>query len=364
MKNKTTILLLFLALLINSRMFAQDKTGYIITNQSDTIHGTIINETYHINAFECNFSPLDTLSYKKYYPKDIAGYRFDSGKYYVSMSFKLDNIDTTLFLEYLIDGKLDIYFFQDNATNNRYFATRDGKRLSELLYSKDYVVVDGENYEKETNKSAGILYALTSDKPDFQSDITKIKEPTHTKLIKFGEEYHNAICPDTSCLIYYKKMKYKVNIELLAGVNLLNYYHQDYSKNVLPTIGVKVSINNPNFSENSFFSVGYIQDGINTVDSTGSSFYNFCIPFSYGYYPMKKRITFGFSAGVNIRSHSKKLKGSLSFIPSLNYNSKKINVRFYTNIEFMSKFLIPFSYYSTNIGMSVIFKLNYEDLRR
>lgn len=364
MKQKTAFLLLILTFSISSSLISQEKTGYIITNQNDTIRGTITNETYHTNAFECNFSPLDTLNYTKYYPSDIAGYRFDSGKYYVSKSFKLDNIDTTLFLEYLIDGKLDIYFFQDNAINNRYFVTRDGMRLSELKYSKSYVVIDGENYEKETNKSAGILYALTSDKPEFQSNIDKIKEPSHNKLIKFGEEYHNAICPDTSCLIYHKKMKYKVNLELLGGINLLSYNHQDFSKDVLPTVGLMISINNPNFSENSFFSVGYMQDGKNTEDSTGSSFYNFCIPFTYGYYPTKKTITFGFSAGLNIRSHSKKIYGSLSVVPSLNYNGKKINIRLYTNAEFMSKFIIPYAYYSTNIGMSVIYKLNYEDLRR
>jgi hypothetical protein len=89
------------------------QQGYIITLQDDTIYGYIQNNGYIRNSKMCVFSRnIDSIG-KEFMPGDIHSYKFTEGKYYFSKTVDIDSISSKVFLEYLIDGKVDIYYLME-----------------------------------------------------------------------------------------------------------------------------------------------------------------------------------------------------------------------------------------------------------
>ena len=77
--------------------------GYIITNENDTIHGTVDFLTGEENAKACHFRREGETEFRTYGPDDILGYRFlNDSIYYVSRTFPVDGRDTRIFAEYLV----------------------------------------------------------------------------------------------------------------------------------------------------------------------------------------------------------------------------------------------------------------------
>lgn len=127
--------------------------GYIIKNNNDTVYGLIKLGGFVQNAKECVFKKDPYSKTTKYFPSDLLGYKFIKGKYFVSEmisyqlnsesikkikhvdfdrnkgTFYLDNetinelksdstigvqnelINKNVFLEYLINGNIDIYAY-------------------------------------------------------------------------------------------------------------------------------------------------------------------------------------------------------------------------------------------------------------
>ena len=73
------IIFLLINTLISVKLYAQinPKQGYVITNEGDTIHGTIDYRSDVRNARECRFAAEGEKEYKTLVPADIKGYRFE-----------------------------------------------------------------------------------------------------------------------------------------------------------------------------------------------------------------------------------------------------------------------------------------------
>ncbi|MDP2724619.1 MAG: hypothetical protein Q8O72_17930 [Bacteroidales bacterium] len=360
MKTKTIVLLLF-ALIILPRLNAQKvfKEGYVLLSESDTVFGKIEDRNYNYNSLNCNFYAADSNSLITYTPQDIFGYRFDNGKFYISKTFELDGKDTTLFMEYLINAELDFYFVQTKGLDNRYFVSTDSTPLKELKYSKHIVTIDGQLVEKESKAYAHLLSYLTGQKAEFEEDIQNINQPTHKKLIRFGEEYNKAVCPGGICIVYEKQVKIKMLLEVSAGVKLVALHASDYENPVGSFFGVSFLFNNPRFSERGYFGIGFIKESdLELITEKNTTYHNFMIPVSYGYISPAKGLSPCFSVGLNIRSVEKMVINSLTFTPGLKYDVGNIFVKLYAEFEMASILIIPVGYYSTNFGMSINFKLN------
>jgi len=81
---------LFLLSLLPLSLSAQvnPQQGYIITNENDTVRGTIDYLTDASNAKTCSFRKDGETVFKTYRPTDILGYRLNGdGVYYVSRLF-------------------------------------------------------------------------------------------------------------------------------------------------------------------------------------------------------------------------------------------------------------------------------------
>lgn len=329
-------------------------SGYILLSENDTIYGNIVNNNYYINSQYCEFQENETDTWKKYYPNELFGYRFNFGKYYVSETIKIENNDANLFVEFIINGELDMYFYQDNMKRNHYYVSKSDSVLNELIYSKNYVTIDGKLFEKEEKPYVLLLKTLTKSHPEFKDDIRRLKEPSHKKLIKLGEKYHKAVCADGLCLIYEKKMKYRFEVEAVSGYKMIFLDQERYLQTNNPFYGINFSVNNPNFSEKSYFSIGYIHEGI-PQDSMNYVINNYKIPITYGYRSTGKGLGFMFFGGLNLRSF---VITSVSLAPGLKLDLGKVYIKMYSEFEFLSFAVIPAKFYSLNIGFGLAYKLN------
>ena len=106
------------------------QKGYIITNDNDTIYGTIDYLTDARNVKECLFQKKGESEYKALSPKDIKGYRLaDDGIYYVSRMFTGSEKLEMLFAEYLIKGGVSLYRYYYDANNYFGFVDDQGKEV-------------------------------------------------------------------------------------------------------------------------------------------------------------------------------------------------------------------------------------------
>ena len=150
----------------------------------------------------------------EYYPNDIAAFRFIDSKYYVSREINSKKV----FLEYLIKGKVNIYYMRDEKGNHHYIDKED-VRLSEIPYEEGIKYVDNKGVYYESTRHIGFLKYYMKDALELQSKIQSFEKPEHQNLIKLAEEYHSAVCEGEKCIIFAKKQPFlKVNLEGVAGV--------------------------------------------------------------------------------------------------------------------------------------------------
>jgi hypothetical protein len=354
-------LLAFFFILLFIKTRAQDNLlpGYILRDQFDTVSGFIDDKNYYLNSIYCDFKAVHSDSLERYFPRDVYGYRFTDGKYYISKEVKIAGKDSVIFLEFLIHGKLDFYFMQDQGRTNHYYASDSVSPMLELLSSKEIVQKDGKNYLIENKQYISMLEFFTRDYPELVKEIVYMDEPNHRNLIDLGETYHHHVCEDWDCIIYHKKMKYKFVVEAAGGYKLFSHQVNEYYRSPgNPFVGVRFYVNNPRFSERSYFGTGFIYEDVSVIDSSGVKTQNFKIPFTYSYSSPKKGISPVVFAGMNLRTYEGALFTSVSVSPGLKYNFKSFFLNLYIEFEFGSLIVIPVMYHSTNFGLGINYKFD------
>jgi len=225
--------------------------GYIITNQQDTISGWINLRTNKNNQKRCEFKTDLKLAAKIYLPEDIAGYRFTkSGKYYVSREIRLNETPQRVFVEFLVKGIMNLYYYEDDI-NYYLFENQDGKmevisqkpeRIENMIAHKDY---------EYTGK---IRYLFRDYQPIVQmADKLAFDQKSMMGVV---EEYHNEVCTTgESCIIFKNEhpddIGLRTKISVYAGLLLSNNYNHAVrsGNNVSPVLGVQVNFINPRWSK-------------------------------------------------------------------------------------------------------------------
>ena len=110
------------------------QKGYVITNENDTIYGTIDYLTDAQNVKVCLFQKAGESEYKSLSPSDIKGYRLaDDGIYYVSRLFngivEGEQRQELLFAEFLLQGGVSLYRYYYDFYNYFGFVGSDGKEV-------------------------------------------------------------------------------------------------------------------------------------------------------------------------------------------------------------------------------------------
>ncbi len=224
--------------------------GFIITKTNDTIYGFVDLQTNAKNAWQCNFKTTEKGIIQGFSPDDIIAYRFTDGKYYVAREIKHLGSTRKVFLEYLVDGIADLFYFYDNE-QDYYFIEKDSTGLVELSNepleinvskSDQYRTTDGKLYSVESEKYKGVLRYFYQDDPALSSQIDYSRFGNKS-LIKITENYHNHVCADQKCIVYEKDLQRVFFIGPKVGYRYsrLNInFSQEYSSDAALEGGIQV----------------------------------------------------------------------------------------------------------------------------
>ena len=281
--------LVLFGLLISTRIInAQTdfRPGYIIQTNGDTISGHIDYRGDIIMSSVCRFKDKESVI-KEYFPNDITAFRFIDSKYYVSREVN----NKKVFLEYLIKGKIDIYYMRDDI-GDHYYIDKGKVKLTEMPYEEGVKFVDNKRVFFETRKHIGILNYYMQDAPEFKARIASINRPDHQNLIKLAEDYHYAVCKDEKCIIYEKRLPW-LKISVSPFVGLTKYKGYDKFINEL---GGYLYLWAPRISEKLFLKTGL---AYNKLSEDGDKFFFYKIPIQIQYIYRAHRIQPNVSAGIN-----------------------------------------------------------------
>ncbi|NDP21279.1 MAG: hypothetical protein GZ091_09395 [Paludibacter sp.] len=368
------IILLISVIFLFSEINAEEsfKNGYIITLENDTVFGKIANSNYYGNSIECIFKENNKDETVTFLPNQLSGYRFVDGKYYISQKVLVDSIPTTFFMEYLIKGKLNIFFRHEKNLTNHYYAEKDNSGLRELIYKDETVHNEEGWFSSKDKKYIGLLTYFTSDCETIRKDIPKIDEPDHKKLIKFGKKYNDLSCPDNACLIYEKKMFLKIKVEAFTSTTFPSFstesadpssqdvfsststsYSQSY-KNLIQSYGFNVLFSNKAISERIFTGLGVVLNKY-----TYSEYYFFgeklryidksylSLPISVNYLNPKKGFSDIYSFAFDLLSFT------TIYNAGVKYQLKKTSLNLTAGLNTVF-FVLP---YTANIKFGVMYEL-------
>jgi hypothetical protein len=198
--------------------------GYIITNENDTIKGLIKLKSNYLNSRDCSFINGNNQNARDYTPSDIKAYRIENKKYYVSKEVSIDSVKKKIFLEYLVEGIVNLYYFKD--IQKEYFFLEKESKMIPLSNDESTITVKekGANgdeietqYSKNSNQYRRMLTYLFQDSP---ATLQKISSTgfDYRSLIKITLDYHRAVCKDDKCIDFTRSTKKSIFIEPYFGM--------------------------------------------------------------------------------------------------------------------------------------------------
>ena len=251
----------------------------IILNTGDTLTGEIDYRGNKVLSSVCRFRKSDEDSIVNYAPFKIKAFRFTGSKYFISKEIGDETGKKQLFLEYLIKGKVNIYYSYDGL-QEKYYIEKEDRPLVELPYEESLEFLDGKYYTKNTKTHIGILMVYIDDAPKLKSQIYNLEKLNHNNLVKLAEDYHNIVCEDESCIIYEDKLPLiSIAFEPNAGVNIYPASGENISEAAFE-YGLLIYSWSPRTSKNIYLKTGILFHQIKSHE-----FYNSIIkiPFEIQY---------------------------------------------------------------------------------
>lgn len=247
---------------------ADFRNGYVVKNNNDTLHGLLDYKGNKANAKKCIFKADAHAEKQEFAPEDIKAYRFIDSKYYISRSIKARDQEELVFLEFLINGTVDIFYYRDELSGEHYLIENSDGQLFELKNEEKELIVRDVITVRESKEYIGVLKYTFKESPVISKQVENMSL-NHKSLIDITHAYHNEVCINEECIIYEKKLPgHKVKFGLLLGVNVISFspseaddmpktdsYFKDVDFGTVyhPSIGFFLKANMPFINEKLFF---------------------------------------------------------------------------------------------------------------
>lgn len=231
------------------------RKGYIISLENDTISGLVDFRLDEENMCFVNFQAEGETNARQYFPGEITGYRLvDDGKFYVSKEIEIrDNKRQTVFVEYLVQGIKNLYYYKLNEQD---FYLIEGAVGELIVLSKKPDEFENLRIIEDVKYKGMLKYVFKEyEQVHKQTDKAQFKRKD---LIKLTKDYHNNVCEDGStCIIFendYSKKFITSDFSLFVGLqshNLMFYtIYQNrqrdlFVNSVAPEIGAQFSFFSP-----------------------------------------------------------------------------------------------------------------------
>ncbi|NDW17302.1 hypothetical protein D0T53_00040 [Dysgonomonas sp. 216] len=252
MKQVYTLLLLVLPILISAQ--SNYKEAYYITNNNDTVYGLINFASDKTNNRECKYKPEKDAKVQVFHPGDILGYRFvNEGLFYKTKEFTLHDVHQNLFLQYMVDGIVSLYYFSD-SDNLSYFLFEDEKGENILITKKRDKLTD-DGYVPDIEYRNILKNSFMSNVSD-TSLIDDLKF-SQQSMIDFTKKYHEEVCTTGELCITYEEKNTdrsyaKFKISAYTGLSFNKYKLKVLDKNIeqtSPVLGAILEVSEPRLSQ-------------------------------------------------------------------------------------------------------------------
>jgi hypothetical protein len=320
------------------------RPGYVILSLNDTLVGKIDYRGDLFMGEICRFKKSDNIEEIIYRPTDILGYRFDEGRFFISRELNGKKV----FLEYLLKGKVSIYYYRDSKEDH-YYIEKDGVGLSEINYHEAIRYENETPYLVKSTAYIGLLSYYMQDAPEFRQRITNFGIPEHKSLIKLAKDYHNIMCKDTQCIVYEEKLQRKFLLEPYVGIGKIKLV-DGFSKE----FGINMSVWLPRVNENLYFKSGVMYGNVN-------SFQIFEVPLQLQYLHSYGRFIPNAGYGINLYmlSLAENLEDvpGMFFLPQINLGFHyKLNRKTFFSANLSSEY---FPFFLTIYGANKIIMFSY-----
>ncbi|MBS2097391.1 hypothetical protein [Carboxylicivirga linearis] len=253
MKRNVVLPLLWFFICLSSVAQNDWKKGFVLLSETDTLNGFLENWNSKLDTRKCYFRSDENSEAQQFHPDEIYGYRYQNGKYYVSKQIEAINPDKPVFVEYLTESKVSLYYYKDHL--NRYFIEKEGVFYELKNTTRTYRDSFDVTYQVDAKEYIGILRYLFRD-ANMESEInnTRLTSKSLTNLVK---QYHDIACNDEVCIIYKKAPnKAKVRWAAMVGgeINKLDFGGYTKTDNQLSySAGIKLIIENVFATTDNFF---------------------------------------------------------------------------------------------------------------
>lgn len=191
--------------------------GFIIKNDGDTVTCLLKNNNLVVNAQECTYKTNTNSEEIINKPFDIRAFRYENDRYYLSKRVKINNEYRDVFLQFLVDGKADLYYMKDKEKDHYFLEMND--TIAELVNSEVERYIDGVAYVQQRREYSCTMQTMFADCQEIQSQIQKSKF-NHKNLVNIVNNYHNIVCKDEKCIVYKRDNAIKTSIGLIGGLSI------------------------------------------------------------------------------------------------------------------------------------------------
>jgi len=202
---KKLALLIAFVCCVNIQLKAQQNPvkGYVITNAGDTIYGIIDYQTRGKLARACHFLRDGETSYVTFQPGQIAGFRLmDDGVYFVTRRFPVDGQEQTIFAEYLLQGGVSLYRYENSWTNAQYYLVDQEGKVALVKDPGDLSDYTAEDARKKRELALGPALHMLSKSYKAWKQLQN-GGITANKLLLITREYNEEYCQaDGDCVVF------------------------------------------------------------------------------------------------------------------------------------------------------------------
>lgn len=291
MKNRIYLALFFLSFFHYS--FSENMEwmkGYIVTNESDTIHGQLAYRDDRGGWKECVFRHSEKETYKVYSPDQISAYGYDSGLMFVSKDVKLFKVQQRLFVQSLLLGRMDLYYLDiEKCTEypSGYTAYVVRTPSGEMLDFADPSRSDKRTVIRHQNQAK--LNYLFSDYPQLQPRIKKM-DSSRDKWVALFQEYHDIICNEYTCTYYEEKSvpsRWFLTPYIAGNYHKVNFNNFVGQNSFMPGAGIVATRSLSKFTDKNLFHIGLEFSGMSA--SSNENKMDFSTFSAINYYTYENR---------------------------------------------------------------------------
>ena len=200
------IVYLFILILIPVMLDAQQffTQGKIIVAKGDTLYGLIDSRGEVRNTRICSYKENKNSDLKEFKPFEIEGYSYNhSGRYFVSRQVFIDSVENELFVEFILDGIINLFSYRDISGYQHYLIEMPDGEMVELTNEETNFMDKGLEFARTSNKYKGVLKAAFRDTPGIYTEIDRM-EFRQSDMIRVITEYHKAKGLEDQYLLYEK----------------------------------------------------------------------------------------------------------------------------------------------------------------